>query len=259
MNGFNHHSGKHLQVDDAKIYYEEIGNETAPVLLFLHGGLGNIEEFNGLISELPNEFRIIGIDNRGHGKSTLGSHRLSYELLQKEIEIVLAHLGINTLTIVGFSNGGTIAYRLAALSNLNINQLITIGAPWYTRQIEHLRDSYSQLTCDVWKAHCPSDYASYEQLNPSPEIDTLFNQAINMALDPSPSGRPDERVQNINCPTLIARGEHDPIVSHSDILELSKLVKNAQILTIPSVGHQAFQHHPTPFAEQLKKFLARAR
>lgn len=109
MRAFNHQSGEYLDIDDARIYYEVIGNKNAPVMLLLHGGLGSMEDFNPIISELAEEFRIIGIDNRGHGKSTLGSQTLSYEMFQNEVEIVLKHLTIDNLTILGFSNGGTTA------------------------------------------------------------------------------------------------------------------------------------------------------
>lgn len=82
MRSFDHISGKYFDIDDAKIYYEVIGDKKNPSLLFLHGALGNIEDFNDVIAELPDKFRIIGIDSRGHGKSTLGSKELTYELLQ---------------------------------------------------------------------------------------------------------------------------------------------------------------------------------
>src|SRR6476620_10807921 len=118
MHGFEHHSGEYITIDDAEIYYEILGPEAALVLLVLHGGLGNIEDFNDVISKFIDKFKIIGIDSRGHGKSTLGSHELTYELLQKEVEIILHHLNITKLTILGFSNGGIIAYRLASLSKL---------------------------------------------------------------------------------------------------------------------------------------------
>ena len=256
MRVFDHNSGNYLNIDDEKIYYEIIGNKTAPVLLVLHGGLGNIEDFNDVISEFVNEFRIIGIDSRGHGKSTLGSQELSYQLLQKEVEIILEYLNINRLTILGFSNGGTIAYRLAALTNLQIDKLITVGAPWCTRLVEHLREVYSQLTSDSWKAQCPSDFESYQKLNPKPEFDHLFRQAIKMGLDTSTKSRPNELVQNITCSSLLVRGENDPVVSNSDILELSKLIKNARILNISSAGHEVFKDQPELFAAQLKKFLS---
>ncbi len=254
---FNHRSGKYINIDDAKIYYEIIGNnnDTAPVLLILHGGLGNIEDFNDVISMIPDEYRIIGIDSRGHGKSTLGSKELSYELLQKDVEKILEYLNINNLTILGFSNGGTIAYRIAALTNLKINKLITIGAPWCTKHSDHLREAYSKLTSDIWKAHCPSDFESYNRLNPKPEFDHLFKQAVKMALDTGMTGRPNDRVQNISCPLLIVRGENDPVVSYSDLIELSKFVKNSQIINIPSAGHEAFKDQPTLFTAELNTFL----
>ena len=255
MQCFNHQSGKYLEIDGAKIYYEVIGNNAAPVLLFLHGGLGNIEEFNSIISALSDEYMIIGIDNRGHGKSTLGIQMLTYELLQKEVEKVLEHLNIDTLTIVGFSNGGTIAYRLAAFTNLKINKLITIGSPWNTKHIEHLMDAYSRLTSDIWKEQCSSDYESYQKLNPEPNFDKTFKQVINLALDTSDKGRPNERIKNITCSLLIVRGENDPVVSNSDIIELFEMVEDAEIFTIPSAGHEAMKDQPILFAEKLKKFL----
>ncbi len=255
MRGFDHISGEYFKIDNAEIYCEVIGDERNPTLLFLHGGLGNIEEFNGVISELPDQFRIIGIDSRGHGKSTLGLRELTYELLQKDIEIILNQLKVSNLTIVGFSNGGIVAYRLAALTNLKIDKLITIGAPWCTKHTEHLVEAYSKLTSDVWKKQCPSDFESYNRLNPKPEFDALFRRATKMALDTSATGRPNESVKNISCPSLIVRGENDPIVSISDLVELSKLVKGARILNIPSAGHEAFLDQLETFTTHLKEFM----
>ncbi len=256
MQGFNHISGDYVALDDAKIYYEVIGNKNAPVLLCLHGGLGNIEVFNYIIPQLAEEFKIIGIDNRGHGKSTLGSAQtLSYEFLQKEVEAVLKHLHIEELTVLGFSNGGTIAYRLAALTKLKIKKLITIGAPWCTKHVESSIDAFSKLTSDMWKEYCSADYEHYQKLNPEPNINRIFKLAINMAIDTTENGRPNERVKNIRCPLLITRGENDPIVSHQAIQELAETVPNAQLFSIPSAGHEALIDQPKLLSEKLKSFL----
>lgn len=256
MSKFDHVSGEYINIGDSKVYYEIIGAANAPVLVFLHGGLGNIEDFNGVVSELSDRFSIVGIDSRGHGKSTLGSQKLTYELLQKDVELVLKHLGINNVTIVGSSNGGTVAYRLAALTNLKINKLITIGAPWSTRCVAHLFDAYSKLTADVWKCHCPEHFESYHRLNPEPEFGSLFKQAMRMALDESDAGRPNERVQNISCSSLFVRGDEDPVVSSSDILKLSELVRNSRILNVPCEGHEFFKDKPVLLKGELEQFLA---
>ncbi len=258
MKNFDHQSGHYLEVDDAKIYYEDIGDKSLPVLLFLHGGLGNIAHFNGFLTRLPETFRVIGIDSRGHGRSTLGTNPLTYELLQKEVEKVLEHLNIDQLSIIGFSNGGTIGYRLAAFTPLKINHLITIGSPWHTKHVEPMRPFLSTLTTEQWIAQCPSDYASYQKFNPEPNIQKIFPQAIQMALDHSPQGRPNELVKNMNCRLLVVRGEHDPVISSEHILELKTLVKNMNSLTIPTAGHEALLEQPDFCIAALLKFLAEA-
>ena len=92
MSGFNHNSGAYLELDEAKIYYEVTGKEDSPTLLLLHGGFGNLEDFNTILSDLNKEFRVIGVDSRGQGKSTLGSKELTYAQLQKDAEQILEHL-----------------------------------------------------------------------------------------------------------------------------------------------------------------------
>lgn len=81
---FDHHSGKYISVEGARIYVETIGNSNNPVLLVLHGGFGNIEDFNSIIPGLEKDFRVIGIDSRGQGKSTLGTKVLTYELTLRD-------------------------------------------------------------------------------------------------------------------------------------------------------------------------------
>ena len=61
MKNFAHNSGQYLQVDGAKIYYETSGKEDSPALLFLHGGFGNIEDFNAILPDLDKEFLNIRI------------------------------------------------------------------------------------------------------------------------------------------------------------------------------------------------------
>src|SRR6266849_8656389 len=131
MKTFDHNSGEYLQIDGSKIYFETVGNEDSPALLFLHGGFGNIEDFNITLPNINESFRIIGIDSRGQGKSTLGSKELTYQLIQQDVERILEHLDIDKLSIIGFSDGGIVAYRLASLTSLNITKLVTIGSRWH--------------------------------------------------------------------------------------------------------------------------------
>jgi pimeloyl-ACP methyl ester carboxylesterase len=56
----------------------------------------------------------------------LGTEKLTYERIQKDVEGLLQQLGITKLTVMGFSDGGIVAYRLAASGNLDVEKLVTM-------------------------------------------------------------------------------------------------------------------------------------
>ena len=258
MRLFDHHSGEYLDVDGAKIYYEVTGNENSPALLALHGGFGNIENLNTLLSGLDKEFKVIGIDSRGQGKSTLGSAALTYGRMQKDVERILEHLDIDAVRIIGFSDGGIVAYRLASLTSLNVEKLVTIGSRWHLRETESIKALFLTITGESWRQKFPDTYDAYQRLNPAPDFDVLAQSLVNMWLDPSLSGYPNEAVKNISCPLLIVRGDDDHLVSREAVVELSRLVRQSMLLNIPFAGHVAFEDQQEIVAIILNAFLLKA-
>jgi pimeloyl-ACP methyl ester carboxylesterase len=255
MGTFDHSSGEYLDVDGARIYYEITGNKERPPLLVLHGGFGNLEDFNSFLPDLSGEFEVIGIDSRGQGKSTLGPRPLTYEELQRDVQRVLAHLNINTLNIIGFSDGGITAYRLASLTSLNVEKLVTIGSRWHLKDIEPTRAMFSKITGESWRKKFPSTYDAYQKLNPEPDFTQLAQAVVQMWLDSNSSGYPNEAVKNISCPLLIVRGDDDHLSSREAVVELSGLVKNSTLLNIPFAGHVAFEDQKDIFLICLNQFL----
>ena len=90
MPAFTHTDGHHLSVDGARLYHEAIGPADGPALLMLHGGLGSMTDLNPIAERLAGRWRLIGIDLRGHGRSTLGNTPLR-SLLGKDISIGDCH------------------------------------------------------------------------------------------------------------------------------------------------------------------------
>src|SRR5699024_10521801 len=170
-----------------------IGSERKPVLLFLHGGFGSIEDFNSIVDYLSKDYRIIGIDNRGHGKSTLGRLDLTYEQIQKDVEQVIEHLNIDKLNIIGFSDGGIVGYRLASMTSTPIERLVTIGADWHVKYLETVRDIFSSITSESWRKKFPETYELYQKVNPEPDFERFTKANINMWTDTSSSGLPSEK------------------------------------------------------------------
>ncbi len=133
MNQFNHTRGAALTLDGAQLYCETFGPADAPVLLMLHGGLGSLTELNPIAARLAGRLRLVGVDLRGHGRSALGNPPLTYARHEADVRAVLDALGVARCAVFGFSDGGIVAYRLAAAAPERITRLATLGAQWRLR------------------------------------------------------------------------------------------------------------------------------
>ena len=178
MHTFNHRDGQHLDIDGARIYVEEQGNPDGPALLFLPGGFDQIETWNLLTPGLAATHRLIGIDSRGHGRSTLGLRPLSYRRLEEDVKAVVQHLGLAHYGVIGHSDGGIVALRLAADPANPVTHIIPIGAQWELPPDDPARDELVQATPAFWRKTFPGTrqtygVGTYEALNPEPDFDNL--------------------------------------------------------------------------------------
>lgn len=259
MTCFTHSSGQHLRIDDASLYFEVAGNPVGKPLLLLHGGLGNLTDFNGILSKLPEQFRFIGIDFRGHGKSTLGSSPLNYQQYQADVEAVLAHLGIDSCSILGFSDGGIVAYRMAAKSPSSIEALVTLGAQWRLETDGPVFEMLSGLTPEMWVGMFPDSVRDYNAVNPAPNFDSLVKAVVALWTDTQPTGYPNAAIAKISAPTLIVRGDEDHLLSLSEATELREKIKGACFFNIPFAGHEAHKDAPDVFLAAVNEFLVHPR
>jgi len=238
MKAFNHQSGRYISVGDANIYVEEAGTPDGFPIIFLHGGLGSIQDFSSLLDKIIGSYRYIGIDSRGHGKSTSGTQAFSYERLESDVGSILNQLNIRKCAMIGFSDGGIIAYRLAINNPTLIAKLISIGADWNPPD-SNLIKLFSSLTADAWEKRFPGTIADYKQLNPQEKFDHLMKNVISMWTDLSPSGYPGNRVKEIECETLIIRGDEDKFMPLNSLLNLHEDLVNSNFLNVPFAGHAA--------------------
>lgn len=252
---FNHQSGTFAEIDSAKIYYEQIGDPQSQPVIFLHGGFGNIEDFNGMIPLLENKYYIIGIDSRGQGKSTLGSRKLTYERLEKDVSFVIKKLNLKKPVIIGFSDGGIVALRLACFGEVEVDKLILIGTSWHSKSLESSKNILSAVTADKWKEKFPETFNKYQNINPDPAFDKLVKAMVKMWIDEALTGHPDDNVQNINCPTFIVRGDKDHLISKISSFELSEKIIGADLANIPFCGHEVYAEKPNLLMSMVNEFL----
>lgn len=256
ITAFTHDAGSHLHIGDHDIYYEVAGTAQRHVLVLLHGGLGNLVEFNSIASELAEDFSLVGIDLRGHGRSTMGSAPLTYEGLQQDIVAVLDHLKLHTFSLLGFSDGGIVGYRLAAQLQSRVKALVTVGAQWRLSPSDPVFAMLGGLTAEMWEGMFPGSRAYYESVNRSADFSRLVHSAVALWTNLGAAGYPSGSVKDITTPTLIVRGDNDFLLSLDEAAALRSNLPTSSFLNVPFAGHEVHRDSPRLFLAVIKDFLA---
>lgn len=96
-------------------------------LLFLHGGRVRARTFKRLIKQLAERHEVVAPDIPGYGDSPTPYKEWSFVDYAAFFDVFLAKLGLNDVTVVGYSMGGGIALNLAAQSK-RVKKLVLIDA-----------------------------------------------------------------------------------------------------------------------------------
>ena len=92
------------------IYYEVHGNGY-PIIL-LHGNQENRKIYDQLVKDLENDYQLIAMDSRYHGKS-IKSGPLTLDRMAQDVVDVANELDLEAYDVIGFSDGANIALTLA--------------------------------------------------------------------------------------------------------------------------------------------------
>jgi valacyclovir hydrolase len=201
--------------------------------------------------------RLIAIDSRGHGASTLGSGPLSYARLQADVEAVVGELGLSRFDVLGFSDGGIVALRLAASAESCIDRLVAIGTPYVLTADDPVRARYESVTAESWRTKFPESAAQYEALNPEPDLARLVRAVVPMWTDTGEDGYPGARIRTIRCPLLVVHGDDDPLVSRANSFELAQQVQGAKLFTLPFASHMVHHDQTALLMEVVERFFRR--
>jgi 3-oxoadipate enol-lactonase len=103
-----------LPLDGRRLYYDLVGPESAPVVLFGH----SLASDSGMWAEqvpplLQAGFRVLRVDMRGHGGSDALKGDYTMAALAGDLARLLAALGIERVHYVGLSIGGMIGQAFA--------------------------------------------------------------------------------------------------------------------------------------------------
>ena len=197
--GSNREIGKYATIDKIQIYYEIYG-QGAPLLL-IHGGLGSIENFKNCIPTLASHFKIIAIDSPGHGRSSQ-TDSLTYQFLSDHISMFIDFLELDSLYIMGWSDGGVIGLILACDRPDKVKKLIAVGANSRLDGINDEGISWMRNEMIDWLKNDKNWLDTYLSLTPEPDkVDNFLKHTQEMWL--SDIYIPEVKIKSIKIPTMI--------------------------------------------------------
>jgi pimeloyl-ACP methyl ester carboxylesterase len=115
------------QSQGLRLHYTDWGNEAAPPLLLIHGGLDHSRSWDQLARMLRASFHVIAPDLRGHGDSDWATGS-SYSLADHvyDLSCMMTSLGLEKTAIVGHSMGGMVSLVYAGAFPEKVSRLAVL-------------------------------------------------------------------------------------------------------------------------------------
>jgi pimeloyl-ACP methyl ester carboxylesterase len=118
--------------DGVRIRYTDEGQ--GPPVVLIHGFTANGDmnwRFPGVLVALAKNYRVITLDNRGHGKSDKPTEAADYGAkMADDVIRLLDQLKIEKAHFVGYSMGGMITLKLAAIAPQRMASAVVGGMGW---------------------------------------------------------------------------------------------------------------------------------
>jgi pimeloyl-ACP methyl ester carboxylesterase len=115
------------QSQGLRLHYTDWGNEAAPPLIMVHGGLDHSRSWDALALGLRTKYHVIAPDLRGHGDSDWASGS-SYSLADHvyDLTCMMTSLGLEKAAIVGHSMGGMVSLVYAGAFPEKVSRLAVL-------------------------------------------------------------------------------------------------------------------------------------
>ena len=123
-------------MSDIQLNYIEQG-QCQPLIL-LHGNGEDNSYFVHQIDHFSNDFRVLAIDTRGHGKSPRGEKPFTIVQFAEDLHDFMDEKGITKANLLGFSDGGNIALTFALKYPERVDKMIIDGANLFPSGVKPL-------------------------------------------------------------------------------------------------------------------------
>ena len=271
--------GEFVDVHGARLYYYAAGTRgVGEPVVFLHGFPTSGHLWGEVVAKMPAGHRIVVVDLLGYGRSdSPGAHPLTIRAHTERVIGLLDALGITTACIVGHHLGGAIAQMMAVHFPLRVSRLVLVDSVAFTgwpkrdlRLVRALLPLVRRLPTHwilpVVRADLERGYADAARAVHSiekyqrPFVGELGRRAFLRhiaALDARETQALAFQLGDIDAPTAVIWGEHDPFVPIAMGRRIASAIRGARFDVVADARHFTPEDAPRRVAQLIGELLAR--
>ena len=231
-----------VQTSEGKLAYMTIGEEKPdePIVLFLHEGLGSIQQWGDFPEKLCQVLGLSGVvfERRGYGYSDAVHHQRTDRYLHEAAlcelpEFIEQVVQKHPLILVGHSDGGSIALLYAAAFPEHVEGVITMAAHVYNEEVtiqgvKEAREAWNNGKLKGLEVfHAEKTEKVFLDWNDTWQTEAFRTWNIEKDI-----------VSRSSYPALIIQGEDDQYGSPEQVRDCVRaLGEEAEGVLIPDAGH----------------------
>ena len=228
---------------------------TGEPLLFLHGA-GGLMANDPFLAALTTKYHVYAPLLPGYGDSEEAPElREMLDITLHTLDLVDV-LGLKDPILAGHSMGGMIAAEMAAVCPNDVSRLALIAPAGLWLDDHPVADIFTKLPYEMPALLFHDAEAGKARLTTGLAMDDpkflqsfLVTNArqLGMAgrlLFPVPERGLSERLYRVKAKTILVWGDSDKVVSPVYAHEFKRLIKGAQLVSIPEAGHMVLQEKP---------------
>lgn len=267
-----------VKVKEIDIYYESYGEGS--VIILLHGFTGSHVSWMFQAPFLSEKYKVIAIDQRGHGKSSKPDGKCTIRTLSEDLNGFMEKLGIEKAVILGQSLGSLVAQQFAVDHPEKTRALILSGTfAWFD---EESLKGYDEWLRTLKKPDGPElwfyksffeNYAAFYFEKPLFNFNEKFFRSkvgfllFSTWLNDLKKSNTNTLIQIVNAlkkydlrkklpeiksPTLVIAGEFENVPFQE---EVHKLISGSKFVVIKGAGHGSRMDNPVIFNTTILNFL----
>ncbi len=238
----------------------------ADTVVLVHAAMGSSNRFYAWVPHLARDFRVVRLDQRGHGQSGIPTaEQMSFKRLGMDVVELLDHLGLASTNLAGSSAGGIVSQSVAINYPERVKSLASYAAP---PGMKVGRQDYNGWLAKIgskglaaFLRETIADRMDLSQVEPG-FVDWFIAESARNKVESLARFVPAVAVidhtaelHKIRCPVMVVAPGADPIHLIDEYELLRREIKQCEFIVYEGLPHNITDTVPDRCAKELLRFL----